>query len=130
MTADDEYCPGCGRKIIEQPPPGTPEQIVALNKHVAVPISELQRFVSGYPPDPSRWVYLKPVPPWIAETDRLACKRLNVDCETGLAAMDKLWGHPLSAERERLGGGANAQKRGIITRRLEKQLREELIDAR
>lgn len=63
----------------------------------------------------------------ILETDHRACEDIPVDREVGVAAMIRLWGHPLSAERDhRAGEDANAQRRGIISRQLRSELRKEL----
>lgn len=63
----------------------------------------------------------------VAEADRRMCQRLGVDVETGMAAMVRLWGHPFSSERDlRAEPGANAQRLGIIARRLKTELVTEL----
>jgi transcriptional regulator with XRE-family HTH domain len=63
----------------------------------------------------------------LREADRRTCQSLGVDIDTGLVAMYRLWNKPFTAERDRIAEpGANAQRLGIIARRLKSQLREEL----
>jgi transcriptional regulator with XRE-family HTH domain len=64
----------------------------------------------------------------VLETDHRACRSVGVDSTKGIAAMVRRWGHPLSAERDLRAPApeANAQRRGIVTRQLLKELREEL----
>ena len=53
------------------------------------------------------------------------CKRLGVEPFTGAAAMVNLWGRSFVAERDhRAGPGANAQRRGQISRHLQAELQE------
>jgi transcriptional regulator with XRE-family HTH domain len=67
-----------------------------------------------------------PVAP-VMEADHRACRAVPIDSATGIDAMINRWGQPLSAERDkRAGSDANAQTKGIITRRLLSELREEL----
>lgn len=69
------------------------------------------------------------------ESDWRTCRRLGIErLEAADAAMKRLWGHPLSVERDlRLPGnnGGNAitglaQKRGQLTRQLQHELLEAL----
>lgn len=64
----------------------------------------------------------------VLETDHRACRSIGVDSATGIDAMKKLWGRPLSAERDLRAPApeANPQRRGIVTRQLMRELREEL----
>jgi hypothetical protein len=66
----------------------------------------------------------------IRDADRRACADLGVDLATGIAAMARLWeGRPLSAQRDAIAEpGANAQRLGIIARRLKAQLKVELAE--
>jgi hypothetical protein len=62
--------------------------------------------------------------PPLRETDLRVCKSLGVDPETGARAMFELWRETFVARRDRLAGsGANAQKRGRVSRTLKAQLR-------
>lgn len=61
------------------------------------------------------------------ETDERICKSLGVDPEVGAAVMAKRWKETFVARRDRLAGsGANAQKRGRVSRQLKAELREAL----
>lgn len=61
------------------------------------------------------------------ESDERMCRNLGVTPEAGALAMADLWGRPFSAERDRRAGpGANAQKRGQVSRQLKAELQEEL----
>jgi transcriptional regulator with XRE-family HTH domain len=61
------------------------------------------------------------------EADRRMCQSLGVDADTGRDAMLRLWNKPFTAERDRIAEpGANAQRLGIIARRLKAQLKTEL----
>ena len=51
----------------------------------------------------------------MSESDRILCRDLGVDVETGVQAMHRLWGHLASAEHDlRAGPDANQQRRGIV----------------
>jgi hypothetical protein len=57
------------------------------------------------------------------ESDARMCKNIGVNLELGAAAMATLWGRTFTAERNhRAGPGANAQKRGQISRQLKAEL--------
>ncbi len=59
----------------------------------------------------------------LRESDMRMCKSIGVDLATGAAAMDRLWGKPFSAERDhRAEPGANAQRKGQISRQLKAEL--------
>jgi len=61
----------------------------------------------------------------LRETDLRMCKRIGVEPFAGAAAMAKLWGRSFVAERDhRAGPGANAQRRGQISRQLQAELQE------
>lgn len=63
------------------------------------------------------------------ETDERVCKSIGVDPDVGAAAMAKLWKRTFVAERDhRAGPGANAQRRGRISRRLKAELQEVIGD--
>ena len=70
--------------------------------------------------DPSLYVQVLNA---LRESDTRMCKRLGVEAEIGAAAMAKLWGKPFSAERDhRAEPGANAQRKGQISRQLKTEL--------
>ena len=59
----------------------------------------------------------------VADSGIRMCKSIGVDLATGAAAMDKLLGRPFSAERDRRAeAGANAQRKGQISRQLKVEL--------
>jgi transcriptional regulator with XRE-family HTH domain len=61
------------------------------------------------------------------DEERLA-KRLGIDNNLLAEASVYLWGRSFSDERDRLSGpAANAQKRGQVSRKLQKQIQEELV---
>jgi transcriptional regulator with XRE-family HTH domain len=61
------------------------------------------------------------------EADVRVCRKLKVTPEAGALAMGRIWARPFSRERDRLAGpNANPQRRGQISRELQKQLAEEL----
>lgn len=65
--------------------------------------------------------------PVLTLADMRAKQRLGIDTATFLNTSHKLWGHPLSDEtQKRAGTGANAQKKGIITRQLQREMRDAL----
>lgn len=60
------------------------------------------------------------------DEQRLA-KRLDVPMDQLARVSARLWGRPFSDERDRIAGpGANAQKRGQVSRALQEQIRAEL----
>ena len=66
----------------------------------------------------------------LRESDVRMCKRIGVDPAIGADAMRKLWGRSFSAERDRLAeSGANAQRKGQISRALQAELQAELQKA-
>ena len=70
-----------------------------------------------------------PVRGTLRESDMRMCKSIGVDLAIGAAAMDKLWGRPFSAERDhRAEPGANAQRKGQISRRLKAELQKVVND--
>lgn len=63
---------------------------------------------------------------WTLADDR-ARKKLDLDKETFKTVSLKLWGNLLSVESEkRAGENASAQKKGIITRQLMREIQEEI----
>jgi transcriptional regulator with XRE-family HTH domain len=65
----------------------------------------------------------------VLETDYRMCRNIGVDRETGVAAMVRLWGRPFSAERDRRAGpDANAQRRGIVARKLKAELKKAIAN--
>lgn len=59
----------------------------------------------------------------LRETDIRVCKRIGVEPFAGAAGMAKLWGKTFVARRDELAGpGANAQRRGQISRKLQAEL--------
>lgn len=103
----------------------TGEGQVAVNDQLTVDRAALQAALSG-----------KPVPATfggtgtlkadvfaVRESDKRMCKSIGVDADTGIAAMVKLWGRPFSAERDsRAEPGANAQRKGQVSRQLKAEL--------
>ena len=101
---------------------------VAINDQLAVPLSALRAALSGEPVHFARTGGLAAdaigLPGYtLRESDRRMCKSIGVDLGTGAAAMAKLWGKPFSAERDsRAEKGANAQRKGQISRQLKSEL--------
>lgn len=64
------------------------------------------------------------------EADYRVCRKLGVSPEDGLAAMLDLWGpRTFSEQRDHLAGaGANAQRRGNVSRQLQAELQKVLSD--
>jgi hypothetical protein len=59
------------------------------------------------------------------EADARMCRTIGVTRERGAAAMYRLWGRPFSDERDaRTEPGANAQRKGQISRQLKAELEE------
>ena len=74
------------------------------------------------------WPLATPTYP-IRDADRRACADLGVDVATGIAAMNRLWGRPLTAQRDGIAQpGASAQRLGIIARQLKAQLAAQLTE--
>lgn len=72
--------------------------------------------------DPTDWL---DVDLEFQESDARICKSLGISRELGVAAMALLWKKTLVAERDRLAGpGANAQRRGQISRQLKAELQK------
>lgn len=72
--------------------------------------------------DPVGWLQVERA---LLETDERMCRSLGIDRDLGAALMTKLWGKPFTEERDRLAGpGANAQRKGQISRQLKAQLKE------
>lgn len=70
--------------------------------------------------DPLDWLRVERT---LRETDVRICKALGVDRDLGAALMAKLWGKPFTEERDqRAEPGANAQRKGQISRQLKAQL--------
>lgn len=61
----------------------------------------------------------------LRETDRRVCKRIDVEPYVGAAGMAQLWEKTFVAQRDELAGeGANAQRRGQVSRQLQAELKE------
>lgn len=74
-------------------------------------------------PGPSDAVFFN-----LAEGDTRLAKSIGVDEITAAAAMTKAWGKTFVQRRDELAGlGANAQKKGIVARRLKRELKD-IID--
>ena len=59
----------------------------------------------------------------MSDSDLRMCRNIGVDRDLGAAAMMKLWGKPFTAKRDELTEpGANAQRRGQVSRRLKAEL--------
>ena len=113
---------------------------VALNDELSVPLSALRDAVSRKPvtvgetemtrkalgPDARGWAEVA-VRTEFREADFRVCRKLVITPEQGALAMGALWGRTLSAERDQqTEPGANPQRRGQISRELQKLLAEEL----
>ena len=63
------------------------------------------------------------------EADERICRSMGVGRDIGAAAMAKLWKRTFVTERDRRAGpGANAQRRGQVSRQLKAELEEALRD--
>jgi hypothetical protein len=102
---------------------------VKINYDLTMPLATLRSALRGKPVGPIKLtgkVVAGPESDFV-EVDERACNRLGVTTEVGYQAMLKLWGHTFRAERDkRAGPHANAQRRGQISRLLEKELQESL----
>lgn len=125
---------------------------VAINDQLSVPLPALRAALSGEPFHLRRTTLAGtgtlsaravPFPKWaqeagvdpalyvrvlnaLRESDTRMCKNIGVEPDIGAAAMAKLWKKTFSAERDlRAESGANAQRRGQISR----QLKAELVKA-
>jgi transcriptional regulator with XRE-family HTH domain len=119
---------------------------VAINDKLTVPLARLRTILSGevvippsvklagatfeavgtvrYSVNPALYQRV-----WrdLREGDERICKSLGVEPHVGAAAMAKLWRRTFVAERDRRAGpGANAQKRGRVSRQLKAELQEVL----
>jgi hypothetical protein len=110
---------------------------VAINDRLTVPLSVLRAALTGGPVHFVEPVHFAgtgtltagvvAVQGTLRESDMRMCKSIGVDLGIGVAAMVKLWGRPFSAERDhRAEPGANAQRKGQISRALKTELRAEL----
>ena len=116
---------------------------VVINDELSIGLSELRDAVSGRPiragetetarkltaagPPEMRAIAEIAVHAEFREADVRVCKKLGVTPEQGALAMGSLWAHTFSAERDLLARpDDNAQRRGQISRELQKQLAEEL----
>lgn len=65
----------------------------------------------------------------MTEADERIGRDLGLDPDRAAAEMYTLWGRPLTAVRDEIAGeGANAQRRGIVTRQLKADLRRQVTD--
>lgn len=106
---------------------------VQINDKLFIELSELRASLSGGPVTgrviPSGM--LSAMVGVFSEADTRMCKSLGITREQGIAAMAKLWGHPFSVERDsRAEPGANAQRKGQISRQLKAELKKALADER
>lgn len=128
---------------------------VALNDSVTVSLKSLRAALSGKPVRPGKTVqvaaslavsagadvkavvHASPVDvlvvvdpvPLLSESDSRLLKNMGAEPSSAFAAMTELWGRPLSAERDaRAGTGANAQRKGQITRQLKAELSTALTE--
>ena len=106
---------------------------VVINDRLTVPLSALRAALTGEPVHFAGTGALKggmvPVRGTLRESDMRMCKSIGVDLAIGAAAMDKLWGRPFSAERDhRAEPGANAQRKGQISRQLKAELQKVVND--
>ena len=106
---------------------------VAINERLAVPLSALRAALTGEPVHfagiGTLTAGVVAVRGTLRESDMRMCKSIGVDLGTGAAAMDKLWGRPFSAERDsRAEPGANAQRKGQISRQLKAELQKVVND--
>ena len=102
---------------------------VAINDQLTVGLSALRAALSGEPVHVplagagALTAGAVGLPGTLRESDMRMCKSIGVDLGTGAAAMAKLWGKPFSAERDsRAEPGANAQRKGQISRQLKAEL--------
>jgi transcriptional regulator with XRE-family HTH domain len=110
-----------------------PTMRVFINDKLTIPAASVLGDVAAIPPTQARLLGMEPIPresyvrAMFREADERMCKALRVDYDTGAAAMSKLWGRTFVDERKRRTEvGANAQRKGIIARRLKAELVEEL----
>ena len=106
---------------------------VAVNARVTVPLSALRAALTGEPVHFAGTGTLAAdvvaVRGTLRESDMRMCKSIGVDLAIGAAAMDKLWGRPFSTERDhRAEPGANAQRKGQISRQLKAELQKVVND--
>jgi len=104
---------------------------VEINDKLTVQLSALRAALSGGPLTdrviPSG--KLSAMVGVFSEADTRMCKSLGITREQGIAAMAKLWGRPFSVERDsRAEPGANAQRRGQISRQLKAELQKVIND--
>lgn len=109
---------------------------VQINDKLFIELSELRAALSGGPVTgrviPSGM--LSATVGWamvgvFSEADTRMCKSLGITRERGIEAMAKLWGRPFSVERDsRAEPGANAQRRGQISRQLKAELQKVIND--
>lgn len=99
----------------------TPKDVEVLTLAVKVPRTRKQpEWVSGVDND-----VLHRVLGELRESDVRMCQRVGVEPYWGAAAMAKVWGRTFVAERDqRAGPGANAQRRGQVSRQLKAELQE------
>jgi transcriptional regulator with XRE-family HTH domain len=106
-------------------------EAVTLTERLRINGAALQLAVTGQPviaEFSGEGTLTATVYPW-READRRICQSLGVDAETGRDAMYRLWGRPFATERDgRAEPGANAQRLGIISRRLITELKTELTN--
>lgn len=116
------------------------EDDVAINDELVAPLSAMRAVVSGEPvsigetemtrnalgPSARGWADVA-VHTEFREADTRVCRQLGITPQRGAAAMGSLWAHTFSAERDlRAEPGANAQRRGQISRQLMTELQAEL----
>jgi hypothetical protein len=129
--------------------------MVQINDRLTVPASALQAALSGQPVHLRQaalagsgtlsasavafpqWAQKAGVDPALymqvfndlRESDRRMCKNIGVEPDIGAAAMAKLWKRTFVAERDRRAErGANAQRRGQISRQLKAELEKLVCD--
>jgi hypothetical protein len=104
------------------PKPTTSEQL--LREYAAEIVPDMVVAISQLPP--GRYRQLWRIRKDCGEAEDRTARALGVDMGRLIEAMADTWGHTLSAERDARAPGANAQKRGQITRQLRDELRKTL----
>ena len=114
------------RTVLSDKPPRRPEpdtsQLNAWMEHIQATWPDRLLHQTGFLK--IHWTKLA-----MTEADLRIGKSLGLDPLRTAGEMTYLWGHPLSAERDRRAGAdANAQARGQISRQLKEELRKVIAD--
>ena len=108
---------------------------VSINADTSIKLADLRAALEGQPVSPPRRQKSSTVAEVgktrasFLEADTRIAGSLGLDAYRAAELMTELWGRSFSDERDRRGGpGANAQKRGRISRDLKQEL-QEAVDA-